>query len=125
MASLGLLGVPSCSAAHRPGQEKAPAALGTAGLIGLLAETGHEPDGSTACTLASGLAAALGRQSAGATDPSLRRKVTPRPALEDELAAKTCMRRRVVSFCHRRLTQLSALRQLFHLRSNCNANAFR
>lgn len=39
MASLGLLGVPSSSAAHWPGQEKAPAALRAAGLTALLAET--------------------------------------------------------------------------------------
>ena len=127
MASLGLLGVPSSSAAHWPGQEKAPEALRAAGLTTLLAETGHrvvdhgdrpvarwrphshqqrrphdldrtlevlrdtrsqvvaiskpvrprsslvangEPDGSTARTLATGLAAALGRRSAGTTDPS-------------------------------------------------------
>ena len=41
MASLGLLGVPSSSAAHWPGQEKAPAALRAAGLTALLAEAGH------------------------------------------------------------------------------------
>jgi arginase len=41
MASLGLLGVPSSSAAHWPGQEKAPEALRAAGLATLLAETGH------------------------------------------------------------------------------------
>jgi arginase len=41
MASLGLLGVPSSSAAHWPGQEKAPGALRAAGLTALLAETGH------------------------------------------------------------------------------------
>jgi arginase len=41
MASLGLLGVPSSSAAHWPGQEKAPEALRAAGLTTLLAETGH------------------------------------------------------------------------------------
>ena len=41
MASLGLLGVPSSSAAHWPGQEKAPAALRAAGLTALLVETGH------------------------------------------------------------------------------------
>jgi arginase len=42
MASLGLLGVPSSSAAHWPGQEKAPGALRAAGLAALLAETGHK-----------------------------------------------------------------------------------
>jgi arginase len=41
MASLGLLGIPSSSAAHWPGQEKAPEALRAAGLTALLAETGH------------------------------------------------------------------------------------
>jgi arginase len=41
MASLGLFGVPSSSAAHRPGQENAPGALRVAGLTRLLAETGH------------------------------------------------------------------------------------
>ena len=41
MASLGLLGVPSSSAAHWPGQEKAPGALRAAGLTALLSETGH------------------------------------------------------------------------------------
>ena len=41
MALLGLLGVPSSSAAHWPGQEKAPGALRAAGLTALLAETGH------------------------------------------------------------------------------------
>ena len=120
MASLDLLGVPSSSAAHWPGQEKAPRALRTAGLTALLSETGHrvidhgdffdlpvadvpqdnsgltfaaamaaltvlvghpafagliitefnpdhgEPDGSTTRTLATGIAAALGRRS---TDP--------------------------------------------------------
>jgi arginase len=39
---LGLLGVPSSAAAHWPGQEKAPAALREAGLLGLLREAGLE-----------------------------------------------------------------------------------
>ena len=38
--TLGLVGVPSSAAAHWPGQEKAPAALRQAGLIGLLREAG-------------------------------------------------------------------------------------
>jgi arginase len=42
MALLGLLGVPSSSAAHWPGQEKAPGALRAAGLTALLSETGHK-----------------------------------------------------------------------------------
>ena len=41
MASLGLLGVPSSSAAHWPGQEKAPGALRAGGFTALLAETGY------------------------------------------------------------------------------------
>jgi arginase len=41
---LGLLGVPSSAAAHWPGQEKAPAALREAGLLGLLDEVGLEVD---------------------------------------------------------------------------------
>ena len=38
----GLIGVPSSAGAHGPGQEKAPAALRTAGLVGALRETGLE-----------------------------------------------------------------------------------
>lgn len=38
----GLLGVPSSAGAHGPGQEKAPAALREAGLVGALRETGLE-----------------------------------------------------------------------------------
>jgi arginase len=41
MASLGLLGVPSSSAAHWRGQEKAPGALRAGGFTALLAETGY------------------------------------------------------------------------------------
>ena len=37
---LGLIGVPSSAGAHGPGQEKAPAALRQAGLLGALRETG-------------------------------------------------------------------------------------
>jgi arginase len=40
VASLGLLGVPSSSAAHWA-REKAPGALRAAGLTALLSETGH------------------------------------------------------------------------------------
>lgn len=40
----GLVGVPSSAAAHWPGQEKAPAALREAGLVGLLREAGLEVD---------------------------------------------------------------------------------
>jgi len=39
---LGLIGVPSSAGAHGPGQEKAPAALRKAGLLGALRETGLE-----------------------------------------------------------------------------------
>jgi arginase len=39
---LGLIGVPSSAGAHGPGQEKAPAALRQAGLLGALRETGLE-----------------------------------------------------------------------------------
>jgi arginase len=42
--TIGLLGVPSSAAAHWPGQEKAPAALREAGLIGLLREAGLKVD---------------------------------------------------------------------------------
>jgi len=38
----GLIGVPSSAGAHGPGQEKAPAALRQAGLLGALRETGLE-----------------------------------------------------------------------------------
>jgi arginase len=38
----GLIGVPSSAGAHGPGQEKAPAALREAGLLGALRETGLE-----------------------------------------------------------------------------------
>jgi len=38
----GLLGVPSSAGAHGPGQEKAPSALRTAGLLGALREAGLE-----------------------------------------------------------------------------------
>jgi arginase len=41
---LGLIGVPSSAGAHGPGQEKAPAALRQAGLLGALRETGLEVD---------------------------------------------------------------------------------
>jgi len=37
---LGLIGVPSTAGAHGPGQEKAPAALRQAGLLGALREAG-------------------------------------------------------------------------------------
>src|ERR1700719_2596164 len=37
---LGLIGVPSSAGAHGPGQEKAPAALRQAGLLGALREAG-------------------------------------------------------------------------------------
>jgi arginase len=39
---VGLIGVPSSAGAHGPGQEKAPAALRKAGLVGALRETGLE-----------------------------------------------------------------------------------
>jgi arginase len=39
---LGLIGVPSSAGAHGPGQEKAPAALRQAGLLGALREAGLE-----------------------------------------------------------------------------------
>src|SRR4051812_22203011 len=39
---IGLLGVPSSAAAHWPGQEKAPQALRSAGLVKLLREAGHD-----------------------------------------------------------------------------------
>lgn len=39
---LGLIGVPSSAGAHGPGQEKAPAALREAGLLGALRERGLE-----------------------------------------------------------------------------------
>jgi arginase len=39
---IGLLGVPSSVAAHWPGQEKAPQALRSAGLVELLGEAGHD-----------------------------------------------------------------------------------
>jgi len=39
---LGLIGVPSSAGAHGPGQEKAPAALRHAGLLGALREAGLE-----------------------------------------------------------------------------------
>jgi arginase len=39
---LGLIGVPSSAGAHGPGQEKAPAALRRAGLLGALREAGLE-----------------------------------------------------------------------------------
>jgi arginase len=39
---LGLIGVPSSAGAHGPGQEKAPAALRSAGLLGALREAGLE-----------------------------------------------------------------------------------
>ncbi len=39
---IGLIGVPSSAGAHGPGQEKAPAALRQAGLLGALRETGLE-----------------------------------------------------------------------------------
>jgi arginase len=39
---LGLIGVPSSAGAHGPGQEKAPAALREAGLLGALREAGLE-----------------------------------------------------------------------------------
>src|SRR6266550_7744948 len=39
---VGLIGVPSSAGAHGPGQEKAPAALRNAGLLGALRETGLE-----------------------------------------------------------------------------------
>jgi arginase len=42
MMKFGLIGVPSSAGAHGPGQEKAPAALRQAGLIGALRETGLE-----------------------------------------------------------------------------------
>jgi len=41
---LGLIGVPSSAGAHGPGQEKAPAALRQAGLVGALREAGLEVD---------------------------------------------------------------------------------
>lgn len=42
MMKFGLIGVPSSAGAHGPGQEKAPAALRQAGLMGALRETGLE-----------------------------------------------------------------------------------
>ena len=44
MKGLGLIGVPSSAGAHGPGQEKAPAALRQAGLLGALREAGLEVD---------------------------------------------------------------------------------
>ncbi|TMF30144.1 MAG: arginase family protein, partial [Chloroflexi bacterium] len=38
--NFGLIGVPSSAGAHGPGQEKAPSALRTAGLLGALREAG-------------------------------------------------------------------------------------
>ena len=40
--TFGLIGVPSSAGAHGPGQEKAPSALRTAGLLGALREAGLE-----------------------------------------------------------------------------------
>ena len=40
--NFGLIGVPSSAGAHGPGQEKAPSALRTAGLLGALREAGLE-----------------------------------------------------------------------------------
>src|SRR3989449_10587559 len=40
LTRLGLIGVPSSAGAHGPGQEKAPAALREAGLLGALFEAG-------------------------------------------------------------------------------------
>jgi arginase len=40
MSAIGLIGVPSSAGAHGPGQEKAPAALRQAGLLGALREAG-------------------------------------------------------------------------------------
>ena len=42
LTRLGLIGVPTSAGAHGPGQEKAPAALRKAGLLGALRETGLE-----------------------------------------------------------------------------------
>lgn len=42
MAPIGLLGVPSSAAAHWPGQEKAPQALRSAGLVTFLRAAGHD-----------------------------------------------------------------------------------
>lgn len=42
MGPIGLIGVPSSAAAHWPGQEKAPQALRSAGLVELLRQAGHD-----------------------------------------------------------------------------------
>jgi len=44
LTRLGLIGVPSSAGAHGPGQEKAPAALRQAGLLGALREAGLTVD---------------------------------------------------------------------------------
>lgn len=44
MTRFGLIGVPSSAGAHGPGQEKAPSALRSAGLLGALREAGLEVD---------------------------------------------------------------------------------
>src|SRR2546425_12473801 len=44
LTRLGLIGVPSSAGAHGPGQEKAPAALREAGLLGALFEAGLAVD---------------------------------------------------------------------------------
>jgi arginase len=87
---LALLGVPSSAGAHGPGQEKAPAALRHAGLVGALRETGidlddlgdlpvarFEPDAGHSKQQSLARVVAVARQVADALDAARQRDAVP------------------------------------------------
>ena len=90
MRRIGLIGVPSSAGAHGPGQEKAPAALRQAGLLGAVRETGleiddlgnlpvtrFEPDRRHARQQSLSRVVAVDRQVADAVDEAVERGMLP------------------------------------------------
>jgi arginase len=90
MMKFGLIGVPSSAGAHGPGQEKAPAALREAGLLGALRETGLEvvdlgdlpavrfsPDGDNRKRQSQPRVVKVARQVADAVASAVERELVP------------------------------------------------
>jgi arginase len=90
MSAIGLIGVPSSAGAHGPGQEKAPAALRQAGLLGALRESGieiedlgdvpvvrFEPDPGHRKQQSLDTVVAVARQVADAVDGAVERGLLP------------------------------------------------
>jgi len=90
MSAIGLVGVPSSAGAHGPGQEKAPAALREAGLIGALREGGidvedlgdlpvvrFEPDPAHRQQQSLETVVTVARRVADAVDDAVRRALLP------------------------------------------------